>query len=103
MTDDPEITDPRDPYKQRDIVAELDRWIVSQASLREATVSHALLQAARREIVALRRTIQLGPDLPALAREQALEEAAQVCSLMEDRDNFDCAAAIRALKRLRGN
>lgn len=24
MTDDPEITDPRDPHKRRDIVAELD-------------------------------------------------------------------------------
>lgn len=52
---DPEITDPRDPHKRRDIVAELDRWLVSRASFREATVSHVLLRAARDEIEALRQ------------------------------------------------
>lgn len=57
MTDDPEITDPRDPYKRPDIVAEVDRWLALPASLREATVSHALLQAARDEIMALRAAL----------------------------------------------
>lgn len=69
-----------------------------------ATQPNRLLEAAD-EIVALRATKVLPGWTDALrqARDAALEEAAQVCSLMEDRDNFDCAAAIRALKRLRGN
>lgn len=58
MSDDPEITDPRDPCKRPDIVTELDRWLVSRASLHEATVSHALLQGARDEIVALRASLE---------------------------------------------
>lgn len=62
MADDPEITDPRDPYRRPDIVVELGRWLVSRASLREATVSHALLEAARDEIVALREAIGIVRD-----------------------------------------
>lgn len=68
------------------------------------------VQRLRTEIVALRRTIMLGPDLPALAREQALEEAATACLrkardyvIPIGQDNYSdgcvsCAAAIRALK-----
>lgn len=71
MTDDPEITDPRDPYKRPDIVAEIDRWLVSRASFREATVSHVLLRAARDEIVALREVAaRPSPELHALTKER---------------------------------
>ena len=67
------------------------------------------VQRLRTEIVALRRTIMLGPDLPALAREQALEEAAKIVEAhpwhkdrelpWRDKIIIDrSAAAIRALK-----
>lgn len=105
MTDDPEITDPRDPYKRRDIVAELDRWLEVERRQHHVPpdgaglIAVAKVERARDEIVALRRTIRLGPDLPALARDEALEEAARV---VEDYFNPEtcgpCAAAIRALK-----
>ena len=40
-----------------DILTELDRWLGTRASFREATVSHALLRAAREEIGALREAL----------------------------------------------
>lgn len=110
MTDDPEITDPRDPHKRCDIVMEVDRWLALPASLREATVSHALLQAARDEIVALRTRCALHDDLEFVsknelteARDDALEEAAQACvgSGAIVAEARLCASAIRALKEKR--
>lgn len=97
MADDPEITDPRDPYKRPDIVVELDRWLLSRASLREATVSHALLQAARDEIVALRerQSFPIGDyrkewlEVVAKARVEALEDCIRICP--------ECANRIKAL------
>lgn len=89
MTDDPEITDPRDPHKRPDIVTELDRYLV-----RDETVGFTeMVQRARDEIVALRGyrdecERQFQEQVAAtgrlfdrlwLARAEALEEAARVC------------------------
>lgn len=108
MTDDPEITDPRDPHRRRDIVMEVDRWLALPASLREATVSHAMLQAARDEIMALRALLDRHDRLvikavavatPAI-RNEALEEAARLCERVPgDPQHGDFfAKAIRALR-----
>lgn len=97
---DPEITDPRDPMRRPDIVAEIDRWLALPASLREATVSHALLQAARDEIVALRAQLEafaplriaIADALAAARREtrvEALEDCIRICP--------ECANRIKAL------
>ena len=99
-----------------DVVAELDRWLSLPASLREATVSHALLQGARDEIVALRgfraecerqfqaQVAEVGRLLDHVTcpqvRAEALEEAAQACvgSGAIVAEARLCASAIRALK-----
>lgn len=60
----------------------------------------ALLYALLTEDDAPRQEAMLARALAAAYRrgaEAMRERAAQTCSLMEDRDNFDCAAAIRAL------
>ena len=112
-----------------DVVAELDRWLASPASLHEATVSHAFLQAARDEIMALRQ--EMTHDSAAIAtlcnhaHDEALEEAARVCDAYADQPTVDtvslpdtiektahavvqqsiaavtCAAVIRARVRVR--
>ena len=95
-----------------DLLAELDRWLGSRASLREATVSHALLQGARDEIVALRKLTDGDWVWKQItdARDEALEEAARVCDEPARRLREELgwsaeaelleryAAAIRALK-----
>lgn len=104
MTDDPEITDPRDPYRRPDIVTELDRYLV-----RDETVGFTeMVQRARDEIEALRgllehsdRTVITAVVVatPAI-RDDALEEAAQACvgSGAIVAEARLCASAIRALK-----
>lgn len=117
MTDDPEITDPRDPYRRPDIVTELDRYLV-----RDETVGFTeMVQRARDEIVALRAQQEavrgiagnerrLSEAIAQQAREHALEEAVQACTDQISDDPppgtyndacEDCAAAIRALKKKR--
>lgn len=104
-----------------DIVVEVDRWLALPASLREATVSHALLQATRDNIMSLRTQLEAVRDIAGnerklseviiqQARDAALEEAAQRCdSLATDytipvsADKWSagcrgCAGRIRALK-----
>lgn len=117
MTDDPEITDPRDPHKRRDIVAELDRWL--RVYHFAGLIDVAVIQRARDEIVGLRgllehsdRTVITAVVVatPAI-RDEALEEAARVCELSAEIMQPDerrlgdaiaavksCAAAIRKLK-----
>lgn len=108
MSDDPEITDPRDPHKRRDIVAELDEWleVTSSEPDEQWLAERLMLQRARAEIMTLRamreahiRMLSANNDD---ARDEALEEAAMVADRWEERPEFDraaaIAAAIRALK-----
>ena len=80
-----------------DVVAELDAWLDENVT---AIIDCTVVRRARDEIVALRRTIRLGPDLPERARIEALEEAAQACvgSGAIVAEARLCASAIRALK-----
>ena len=102
MADDPEITDPRDPYRRPDIVTELDRYLV-----RDETVGFTeMVKRARDEIVALRAQQEavrgiagnerrLSEAIIRQARAEALEDAALEC---EARFCDGCADAIRALR-----
>lgn len=78
MTDDPEITDPRDPYKRCDIVTELDRQLLHW--------HEPMLQRARDEIVALRKLTDgdwVWKQITS-TRNDALEEAARACERRGD-------------------
>lgn len=111
MTDDPEITDPRDPYKRPDIVTALDRWlgVYHLAGL----IDVAVIQRARAEIVALQTrlleqnaisvTLENAHAVTRIARDDALEEAARLCEGGYTTGSTAStlkalAAAIRALK-----
>lgn len=120
MTDDPEITDPRDPHKRPDIVAELDRYLRSDKTFAAAFVDSPswaalvppiqrlaeMVQRARDEIVALREQLEavkgiagnerrLSEAIAQQAHDEALEEAAEV---LEEKGLSATAEAIRALK-----
>lgn len=95
---DPEITDPRDPYKRRDVVAELDAWLGAWEGPDDYRLT---VKRARDEIVALQA---FKARVFADVRAEALEEAAHECdeeakaSSEGFRDGCEtCAAAIRAL------
>ena len=86
-----------------DIVAELDRWL--DAGSGDTSMVYRVLQRARDEIV----TWRIGPFALAMTergkfiRNEALEEAAQVCDALADnvRGTYGpvtCATEIRALK-----
>lgn len=102
MSEDPEVTDPRDPYKRADIVAELDRWLDRNPMTDRVLTLAALVQRARDEIVSLRKLTDGDWVWKQITdtRDQALEEAARLCERVPgDPQHGDFfAAAIRALK-----
>lgn len=79
MTDDPEITDPRDPYRRPDIVTELDAWLDENVT---AIIDCTVVRRARDEIAALRAVLDIEKRLPdkiaVAVRNAALEEAARL-------------------------
>lgn len=108
---DPEITDPRDPHKRRDILAELDAELALIEQLPYRVPIHLLAKRARDEIVGLRASLERHDRLVINAvvvatpsiRDEALEEAARVCeggyTTGSMRSTLKAiAAAIRALK-----
>lgn len=125
MTDDPEVTDPRNPYKRQDVVAELDAWLGAWEGPDDYRLT---VKRARDEIVRLRKIAAWpSPELHALTKERdelratlerhdrlvvtavavatpairdaALEEAAQMCFRANPASNPNAMGhAIRALK-----
>lgn len=96
---------------ERDVVAELDRWIALAKDMASRDMCE-MLQRARDEIVALREkgatlvegfaAIRAANAIADKARDEALEEAAQLCQARFKRpldvEALNCARAIRSLK-----
>jgi hypothetical protein len=95
-----------------DIVAELGAWLPGGTGRRGSYDDlRDLVLRARDEVVALRAQVEVARHTAMFAtmradkeRANALEEAARECEALGDKPGHDCvaqcAAAIRALKRL---
>lgn len=91
------------------VVAELDRWLENEQewmrvdSKWQHLIAKEVVERARDELVGLRTVLDIQKRLPdkiaAAVRDEALEEAAQVCE-RADRSTHPatCADMIRALK-----
>lgn len=105
MADDPEITDPRDPYKRRDVdvVAELDRWL-DNSNDRTTPIERRVVLRARHEIVALREiAARPSQELHALIKErdEARDEIVGLRGLLEHSDRTVITAVVVATPAIR--